>query len=317
VTGPVFNRASARPVLFPRLGEGGRALACALALIGVALPGRGVAQEPVEIDVAVGYTREALEDFGGERNRIRAHMLTQQDRINAILEASGARVRLNILAVDETAGFRQSTFAADRTRFIRGKDGGEALERLRDSTGADIRLLMVSYGGNGSSVHYGGLFRPGGSRAETLKNAYMMIGTNADTLTFAHEMGHVLGCQHARRRPCLGARDGGLPFAYGFRSRDGVGTIMAGSCATRTLVPLFSSPQLTYSYRADGTERETSIRLGSETADCVRAMTNNAPHLAGLNDRRAEPLGERPEQAPQVADLTEEAEAKAVPAAAR
>jgi len=49
----------------------------------------------------------------------------------------------------------------------------------------------------------------------------------------------------------------------------------------------------------------------------VRAMTNNAPHLAGLNDRRAEPLGEPPERAPQVADLTEGAEAKAVPAAAR
>ena len=89
------------------------------------------------------------------------------------------------------------------------------------------------------------------------------------------------------------------------------------SAATMTLVPLFSNPQLTYSYRADGTARETSIRLGSETADCVRAMTNNAPHLAGLNDRRAEPLGEPPEQAPQVADLTDGAEAKAIPEAGR
>jgi hypothetical protein len=43
-------------------------------------------------------------------------------------------------------------------------------------------------------------------------------------------------------------------------------------------------------------------------------MTNNAPHLAGLNDRKAEPLGERPEQAPQIADLREEAEAGAAPA---
>jgi hypothetical protein len=288
-----------------------------VALLGAAIAGQAAAQQPVEIDLAVGYTSEALEDFGGERSRLRAHMLTQQDRINAILEASGASVRLNILAVDETSGFRQSTFAADRTRFIRGRDGGEALERLRDRTGADIRLLLVSYGGNGSSVHYGGLFRSGRSRVETLKNAYMMIGTNADTLTFAHEMGHVLGCQHARRRPCLGARDGGLPFAYGFRSRDGIGTIMAGSCATRTLVPLFSNPQLTYRHREDGSERETNIRLGSETADCVRAMTNNAPHLAGLNDRKVEPLGDRMEPAPQIADLAEDAEAGAVPADGR
>ena len=105
-----------------------------------------------------------------------------------------------------------------------------------------------------------------------------------------------------------------LKLAPTGRSRDGIGTIMAGACATKTLVPLFSSPALTYSYRQDGADEDTDISLGSETADCVRAMSNNAPLLAGLNDRRADPLGEHPDQAPQIADLADTAGIEAVSA---
>ena len=263
-----------------------------------------------EIDLSVGYTQEALRAFGDDPARLQARMLRYRDRTNAILEASGAPVRLNILAVEAVSGFRQSTFAADRKRFIRGKRGGEVLERMRDRTGADVRLLLVNYRQRGSNVHYGGIFDTGRSRAGALKNAYVMIGTNADDVTFAHEIGHVLGCRHARRRPCLGGAGPGLPFGYGFRSREGIGTIMARSCATTRFVPLFSSPALSYNYKPVGAKAETTIALGSETADCVRAMVNNAPYLAGLNKRKAAPLKDDADgdldPAPVIADLNRE-----------
>jgi hypothetical protein len=287
----------------------GRMPACGAVLAGTAISlvcalGAAVhAGEQNQIDIAVGYTREALHAFQNDRSRLEAHILDHRDRANAILEASGAPVRLNILAVEAAADFRQSTFAADRKRFIRGRNGGEAIEQLRDRKGADVRLLLVNYQGRGSRVHYGGIFDARRSRAEALKNAYVMIGTNADEMTFAHEIGHVLGCQHARRRPCLGARDGGLPFAYGFMSREGVGTIMAGSCATAELVPLYSNPALEHRYVPKDSSGEKVISLGSETADCVRAMTNNAPVLAALNERISEPLDDRPANVPLVADL--------------
>jgi hypothetical protein len=269
------------------------------------------------IDIAVGYTREALHAFQNDRSRLEAHLLAYRNRTNAILEASGAPVRLNILAIEAAADFRQSTFAADRQRFIQGREGGEAIEQLRDRVGADVRLLLVNYRGRGARVHYGGIFDAGRTRPEALKNAYVMIGTNADEMTFAHEIGHVLGCQHARRRPCLGAREGGLPFAYGFRSREGVGTIMAGSCATTELVPLYSSPALEHRYTVGESAGEKVIRLGSDTADCVRAMTNNAPVLAALNERKSEPLDDRPDDAPLVADLAADRAADGDAATAR
>lgn len=300
MSGPETGRAPARrrtARLLSRL----RAGALAFCLCG--LPASSAdAGNMNEIDIAVGYTSEALQAFHNDPGKLAAHILDFRDRTNAILEASGAPVRLNILVVEAIGEFRQTSFAADRKRFIRGRDGGEAVERLRDEAGADVRMLLVNYDGRGSRVHYGGIYDPGGSREEALGNAYVMMGTNAGVTTFAHEIGHVLGCQHARRRPCLGARERGLPFAYGFRSREGIGTIMASACATKALVPLYSSPALTYRYRDEG-GLERSVALGSQTADCVRAMANNAPHLAGLNERIIEPMGGEAVAVPLVADL--------------
>ena len=247
---------------------------------------------PNEIDIAVGYTAEALQAFGNDRARLQAHLFAHRERTNAMLQASGAPVRLNLLAIELAADFRQTVFATDRRRFIEGSDGGEALERLRDRSGADVRLLLVNYDGRGARVHYGGLFDPRRSRTAALKNAYLMIGTNADAMTFAHEIGHVLGCQHARRRPCASGRGNGLSFGYGFLSEDGLGTIMAGACATTEIVPLYSNPALSHRFRRAGAATERTVRLGSDTADCVRAMTNNARYLGGLNERISDPLGE-------------------------
>jgi hypothetical protein len=284
-----------------RAGLAGTAMVLLCAASGAVL-----ADDLSEIDIAVGYTKEALQAFDGDRSRLEAHLLGYRDRTNTILEASGAPVRLNILAVEAADEFRQSSFAEDRGRFIQGRDGGETIEQLRGRTGADVRLLLVNYQGRGSRVHYGGIFDARRPRSEALRNAYVLIGTNAGALTFAHEIGHVLGCQHARRRPCFGARDGGLPFAYGFRSRDGVGTIMAGACATAELVPLFSNPALSHEFVPKDESRKKKISLGSKTADCVRAMANNAPFLAALGNRTTEPLdGKQPAESAVFADLTE------------
>ncbi len=255
-----------------------------------------------EIDIAVAYTAEALQAFGNDHAQLQAHLFAHGERTNTILQASGAPVRLNFLAIEPVGDFRQTGFAADRRRLIEGSDGGEIIEQLRDRSGADVRLLLVNYDGRGARVHYGGLFDTRRSRTAALRHAYLMIGTNADATTFAHEIGHVLGCQHARRRPCSAGRENGLSFGYGFLSEDGIGTIMAGACATAELVPVYSSPALSHRFRPAGTDREKTIRLGSNTADCVRAMTNNAPYLAGLNERNSDPLGEDL-NSPVVADL--------------
>ncbi len=288
-----FSLAASVPAAFALFGA---TLLCAPAV---------TAESLNEIDIAVGYTAQSLQAFDNDRIRLEQYVLDHGERTNAVLEASGAPVRLNFLAIEATGDFHQTSFSTDRRRFIAGKDGGEVLERLRDRAGADVRMLLVNYEGRGARVHYGGIFDPRRSRNQTLKNAYMMIGTNADAMTFAHELGHVLGCQHARRRPCLGARDSSLPFAYGFRSPDGIGTIMAGACATAELVPLYSNPALSHSFTPEGADQEKTVPLGSETADCVRAMTNNAPYIAALNDRNVKPFREPADDVPQVADLTD------------
>lgn len=85
--------------------------------------------------------------------------------------------------------------------------------------------------------------------------AFCSIRAAKHFLTTAHEIGHILGCEHERG-------NGGIhPYAVG-AVRGDIGTIM---CTTVDAIPLYSSPKTIWKGVTMGSETENSVRRIRET----------------------------------------------------
>lgn len=85
--------------------------------------------------------------------------------------------------------------------------------------------------------------------------AFCSIRAAAHHLTTAHEIGHILGCEHER------GNGGTHPYAVG-AVRGDIGTLM---CTTVDAIPLYSSPKTIWKGVTMGSETENSVRRIRET----------------------------------------------------
>ena len=224
------------------------------------------------VDVLVVWTPARERGAGGQ-----AHVKSQIDMAiaytNDALERSGAFVTLNLVGA-EIVDYVEGGSRTDLDRLVDPADEHmESVHALRDTVGADLVSLAVSYGGGRAQV--GGSFSVAGRTP----------------LTFAHEIGHNMWLRHDH----FEAGPGG--FGHGFSglgiSPTCIGTIMSYSNRCRALgqnlivVPLYSSP---WGYnpadgRPLGVSRFSKERGQDGQADAVLMVNRRRHHVA--NQRRS------------------------------
>lgn len=204
----------------------------------------------IEIDIAVLWTTTARTNAGG-LSQIQARVTQAITEGNTALGASGITARLNLVYQGEAPDYPDgASFNADLDAITIGNDGVlDQIPAIRNITRADLVALL-----RGTSTEFCGLAWLLTDTSNTGSPNFAHSVTAIDCIpnrTFIHEVGHNVGCQHARA-------DGGAGrFSYSFGHKfTGVSnniayrTVMALAPGTR--INQFSNPNVFFAGTATG-----------------------------------------------------------------
>jgi len=234
----------------------------------------------VEIDMLVVYTPTARIVSGGT-NGVLALIELAALETNQAFANSGVDTAVRVVHTAELTGYAESSsFSTELSRLRLPADGYmDEIHALRDLYGADQVTLIV---GNESSCGIAYVQDTPASWFEQL--AFSVVSRNCATgyYSFAHELGHNLGCQHDQAN----AGNGAYSFSYGHRSSGNQWrTIMSYAPGMR--IQHFSSPSIEYSGEATGVAEG-----GVNPADNAETIRLLASAMAGFRARPVEAYGE-------------------------
>lgn len=259
------------------------------------------------IDVLMVYTSSVREALGSEA-AVMAAISGGIAKVNSDFSYSGITARIRLAGAMEAdypedapsgsapAGFQNAALEAVRDPL---HPQFAAVHAQRDAVGADLVCLLVQRlepSGGSSGVGYI-LKEPRGSLgslyAFSVVSAAFVTG---DGSVLSHELGHNLGCAHARGDPDVeGTDDGAYAYSYGYRfdAQPTAGpprklrTLMAYLPGDR--IPYFSNPRLTlppgasyngFTYRSEE-DPLLGVAEGSDhAADNARTIEQNAFQVA-------------------------------------
>lgn len=238
-------------------------------------PSAGSADVPTgvpTIDVLVVYTGQARVAAGGE-----ASILATIDL--AVLEANQAyanseiNFQLNLVKAAEVNYTEVTSFNEMLGRLRNPTDGVlDEVHDLRDMYGADLVSMIV---GGSQYCGLGYMMANPGAGFESWAFNVVARGCATGYYSFAHEIGHNLGCQHDRPN----AGDGAYDFSYGFRAPDASWrTVMAYAPGPR--IKQFSNPAVYVGGFPTGV-----VNTSSASAD--NSMTINTTALIAAEFRDA------------------------------
>ena len=217
------------------------------------------------LDVAVFYTPRARANAGGTAN-MEAAIVNAMAMANTTTQASSVAARFRLVYVAET-NYVEDGSTSDLSRFRSTTDGiMDEVHAARTEYGADLMHLIT----NPASAQYCGVGYLMGSLSTGFRTSAfgVTVRTCFSGNTFAHEIGHNIGCHHDRAN----AGNAIYPYSYGYRTPDSrYRTTMSYSPGTRTLV--WSSPQVTYQgYVMGVTDSEDNARSITNTKGTVAAF---------------------------------------------
>ncbi len=199
----------------------------------------GEADDGSLIDVMVIYT-PAVRAAAGGVNAIEALIFAAVNATNQSFVNSEVETELRLVHMAETDYSESGNSGTDLSR-ITGVGNGymEEVHPLRDEYGADL-VAMITESGTGCGVAYlmQNLTTGFAPWAFSVTRRFCAVGN----LTFAHELGHNMGCAHDRDN----AGGALFPYSYGYRWTTNAGqlrrSVMAYQPGTR--VPHFSNPDV-------------------------------------------------------------------------
>lgn len=245
----------------------------------------GCSDDGLFIDVLIVYTAAARSGAGGT-NAIIAMCNSCISSANSAYQQSGISTRLRLAHRAEVSYTEGSGFSQDLSRLRSTSDGFmDEVHGLRDEHGADmVALLNANSGACGIGYLMTTLSPAFAASAFSVTHYSCAVGN----LSFAHELGHNMGCAHDRDNA------GSSLYAYSFGHR-WVGTngstyrsVMAYSPGSR--VARFSNPDVLYQGTPTGVavgqpnaaHNAQSINLAAYTIANFRSSGDvQAPTISG------------------------------------
>jgi hypothetical protein len=232
------------------------------------------------VDIMVVYTAAARSGAGGT-TAMQSLIDLAVAEANDAYANSGINVTLNLVYTGEISYNESGNASTDLNRLQNPSDGQlDSVHSLRTQYGADTVVLITE-----SMATYAGLsfvMSPPSTAFSGYAFSVVKREYAAGTYTFAHEVGHVMGCMHDRENATSG---GAYDYSYGYRFSDGTNTyrtVMAYAPGAR--IPYFSSPSINYNGAATGvaggaTNAADNALTINNTAATVAAFASTATFI--------------------------------------
>ncbi|MCC6234559.1 MAG: VCBS repeat-containing protein, partial [Verrucomicrobiales bacterium] len=231
------------------------------------LPPASASDVATVIDVMVLYTPACATANGGASG-ISALINASFTSANTAYANSGASQTVRRVYAAEIAYTASGALATDLPRLMNTSDGHmDTAHSLRNTYKADLVCLFVSVGTDSAGIAY--MLSPSNPSGASYGFSVVMDVYADANLTFAHELGHNMGCTHA---PADGGT-GAFSYSYGHKfSASGTAyrTVMAYAPGIR--IPYFSNPSVSYLGTATGLSTANNARTLGDTRASVSAF---------------------------------------------
>ena len=219
------------------------------------------------LDVLILYTQEAARHRGGEAG-IRALAGLAVGHVNEAFQNSGVQASLRLVALEPWLHQSAGEIGGD----IRAMTSDTGIAALRTRHNADLVAGFVAGRAQGA-VGVGSLLMNPAGQPQACWSVVRAEAVGAPFYTFAHEIGHNLGCNHAADQ---GAGAGAFSYSHGWRFIGGNGqkyrTLLSYQrFANERRIPFFSNPHARYE----------SAAVGASTANNARTINQTAAKVAG------------------------------------
>jgi Metallo-peptidase family M12/Fibronectin type III domain/Putative binding domain, N-terminal len=211
-------------------------------------PSYAYSEDGSAIDVLVLYTQQMQAKYGtGLNSKIQNFI----DLANTAYAQSGVNTRLRLAHAElySAASAAEGISISNALQFITNDSQAAS---LRDTHAADLVSLMRVYDGVSSSCGIAWLmtgvspaFDAYAFSVVEVRSASEAVAPSyyyCDDRTFAHELGHNMGCHHDRAH--AGGGTGSFPYSFGYDHAGIFGTIMS---YVGPRVTYFSTPLISYS----------------------------------------------------------------------
>ncbi len=200
------------------------------------------------LDILVLYTDPAAQEAGSE-TAIKALAGAAVGHVNTALANSKVTERAKLVATEKFSYTSSGNLSADLTKIA----GDAQVKSWRDQYKADLVCLLVK-SNSGSTMGIGHLGTANGNAGAAF-SVCKVKAVGSPIRSFAHEIGHNLGCGHAQDQ---GGSSGAFAYSYGWRFKGtddkNYRTLLSYQKeTTEPRIPYYSAPSVSYQGTATGT----------------------------------------------------------------
>ncbi|MFT6800893.1 MAG: hypothetical protein ACJA2N_000058 [Salibacteraceae bacterium] len=218
-----------------------------------------------KLRVLVMYTPQAQDAAGTNMEALAQQAV---DEMNWSFSNSNIYREVELVYVEEIAYSESNDMEFDTKQFRDDNDGVmDVVHSLREQYAADVCVLIFD-----NKAHTNQYCGMAAALRSSSKNAFVSVSWDCATgyYSFAHEIGHLFGCQHAWADVTNQTLDNDAPHAHGYKDPNGGWrTLMSYTCSGSgcTRLPYWSNPTVYYNGQVMGSSSENNAQMIEDNFD--------------------------------------------------